>query len=155
LPFIFYNFMSLITRKFFTKEMILLFSCLLILVISVFSLVILSTYFNPKQRSLKHNLTIKVGNCSGAGPDIQKINSTEWSNNSFIIKTTISPNCGQSRIIADYEIQNEALIIKYRAEHRLFESGEMACICPTAVSFTISDIVKKEYHVILQDNNSL
>lgn len=124
-------------------------------IISVVSYILANVYFNPKLVSLKENLSITVGKCSGAGPDIEKINQTSWDNNSLVINTTISPNCSRKRIIGDYEIHENSIVIKYKSEHMLFESGEMACICPTDVIFTIDDIEKKDYDVTIEYDRNL
>jgi len=124
-------------------------------VIIMLSLLIFQHRLNPDQKSLKDNLKIEVGDCSEAGPDIQKINSVKGEYDNLIINTTISPNCSATRIIGDYDILDENLTIKYKGEHKLFESGETACICPMEVTFIINNLDKKEYDIDLKYDTNL
>ena len=139
------------------KKIIIIFITFILITTTVLMLsyIIWNKHINPSQKSLKNNLHIEVSNCSGPGADIEEINSIKWKDNDLIINTTISPNCEKTRIIGDYEITNENLILKYKTEHMIFESGEAACICPREVIFTINDIIIKEYNVILRHDNTI
>jgi len=76
------------------------------------------------------------------------INETKWLNeNTFCASITIPGNLGDIYWIGDYDIKDNALILKYKTINETF----MSCgYCPVKLEYKINNIAKKDYQISIE-----
>jgi hypothetical protein len=116
------------------------------LIITISAVIVIGAVFflSGFSMSARPGLTFYTKRCSEPGPAIQKINKIEQKNKLLIVQTTISPNCAADRVIGDYEIKGDKLLLDYQEK---VKGSIAACICPRKAVYIIDNAKQQNYQV--------